>query len=167
MAFVHLHNRSQYSILDGAMRPGELINRATELDMSAIALTDTCNLYGAVEFYKAAKGAGIHPIFGSELWLWPEGVDTFDDRTPDGGWNLVFLIESPKGYQNLGALVTHAIFDGMHFRPRIDLNQLSKHKEGLIVTTWQATNPEGSKVQVAILKRALLDPQGPGSGRAR
>jgi hypothetical protein len=81
MGFVHLHNRSQYSILDGAMRPGELVNRVTELEMGAVALTDTCNLYGAVEFYKAAKGAGVHPVFGSELWLWPEGIDKFDDRT--------------------------------------------------------------------------------------
>jgi len=143
MAFVHLHNRSQYSILDGAMRPEEIVNRATELDMSAIALTDTCNLYGAVEFYKAAKSAGVHPIFGSELWLWPDGVDTFNDRTPDGGWNLVFLIESHQGYQNLCALVTHAIFDGMHFRPRIDLQQLSSYKEGLIVLTGGIHGPMG------------------------
>ena len=143
MGFVHLHNRSQYSILDGAMRPGELVDRVTELDMGAVALTDTCNLYGAVEFYKAAKGAGIHPVIGAELWLWPEGVEQFNDRTPDGGWNLVLLIESDVGYKNLCALVTNAIFDGMHFRPRIDLQQLAAHKEGLIVLTGGIHGPLG------------------------
>jgi DNA polymerase III subunit alpha len=143
MGFVHLHNRSQYSILDGAMRPGELVGRATELEMGAVALTDTCNLYGAVEFYKAAKSAGIHPVFGSELWVWPEGIDHFNDRTPDGGWNLVLLIESSTGYQNLCKLVTNAIFDGMHFRPRIDLDQLRAHSEGLIVLTGGIHGPLG------------------------
>jgi len=143
MAFVHLHNRSQYSILDGAMRPSEIVAQAKALDMESIALTDTCNLYGAVEFYKAAKGAGIHPVFGAELWIWPEGVDQFDDRTPDGGWNLVFLIESPQGYHNLCALVTAAIFDGMHFRPRIDLEQLKQYREGLIVLTGGIHGPLG------------------------
>lgn len=144
MPFVHLHTRSQYSILDGAMRPSEIVSRAQELDMKAVALTDTCNLYGAVEFYKAAKSKGIHPVFGSELWVWPEGVDQFDDRTPDGGWNLVILIESPVGYQNLCALVTNAIFDGMHFRPRIDLAQLDAHKDGLIVLTGGILGPLGA-----------------------
>ncbi len=143
MAFVHLHNRSQYSILDGAMRPGEIVERACELEMGAVALTDTYNLYGAVEFYKAAKGKGIHPVFGSELWVWPEGIDHFDDRTPDGGWNLVFLIESEQGYRNLCALVTGAIFDGMHFRPRIDLDQIAEHKEGLIVLSGGIHGPLG------------------------
>ncbi len=144
MAFVHLHNRSQYSILDGAMRPGELVARAKALDMHAVALTDTCNLYGAVEFYKAAKGAGIHPVFGAELWVLPEGLDRIDERTPDGGWNLVFLIESAAGYHNLCALVTEAIFDGMHYRPRIDLAQLERRREGLIVLTGGIHGPMGA-----------------------
>lgn len=166
MGFVHLHNRSQYSILDGAMRPGEIVNRATELEMGAIALTDTCNLYGAVEFYKAAKGAGVHPVFGSELWVWPQGVETFDDRTPDGGWNLVFLIESPQGYQNLCKLVTDAIFDGMHFRPRIDLEQLRAHSDGLIVLTGGIHGPLGlscrGELDTARERiQALLDIMGP------
>ena len=166
MAFVHLHNRSQYSILDGAMKPGEIVARAKALDMEAIALTDTCNLYGAVEFYKAAKGAGIHPVFGSELWIWPEGIDQFDDRTPDGGWNLVFLIESAKGYHNLCALVTAAIFDGMHFRPRIDLEQLKKHHEGLIVLTGGFHGPLGMSCRddldtARARIRQLLDILGP------
>ena len=143
MPFVHLHNRSQYSILDGAMRPGDIVNRAQELSMPAVALTDTCNLYGAVEFYKAAKSKGIHPVFGSELWVWPEGVGNFNDRTPDGGWNLVLLIASEEGYKNLCALVTRAIFDGMHFRPRIDLNQLEQHREGLIALTGGIHGPLG------------------------
>ena len=158
MAFVHLHNRSQYSILDGAMRPGEIVERAMELNMGAIALTDTCNLYGAVEFYKAAKDKDIHPVFGSELWVWPEGIDQFDDRTPDGGWNLVLLIESPEGYKNLCALVTSAIFDGMHYRPRIDLAQLEAHKEGLIVLSGGIHGPLGTSCRddIAVARERVV-----------
>ena len=69
--FVHLVNRSQYSLLDGAMGPGELAERAAQLGMKAVGLTDTCNLYGAFEFYKAAKDAKIDPVVGSTLWISP------------------------------------------------------------------------------------------------
>ena len=85
MAFVHLHNRTQFSLLDGAMRPGELVSRAAELQMGAVAITDTANLYGAVEFYKAARAAEVRPILGAELWLWPEGIAQLDPRGVDGG----------------------------------------------------------------------------------
>lgn len=143
MAFVHLHNRTQFSLLDGAMRPKELVGRASELNMGAVAVTDTCNLYGAVEFYKAAKAADIRPILGAELWLWPEGITSLDPRAPDGGWQIVLLVENPTGYKNLCALLTNAIFDGMHYRPRIDLTQLSTHSEGLIGLTSGLNGPLG------------------------
>jgi DNA polymerase-3 subunit alpha len=166
MGFVHLHNRSQYSILDGAMRPGELVDRATALEMGSIALTDTCNLYGAVEFFKAAKSADVHPVFGAQIWLWPEGIDTFDDRSPDGGWKLLFLIENHTGYKNLCQLITTAIFDGMHFRPRIDLALLKTHREGLIVLTGGIAGPLGSSCRGSLetareCTQTLLDIMGP------
>ena len=144
MAFVHLHNRSQYSLLDGAMAPAELAERAGELEMPAVALTDTCNLYGAWEFFKGCKGAGVQPVFGASVWMWPPGLDQRDPRGPDGGWNLVFLIEGGEdarvsdgtvGFRNLNQLLTRAIFDGMHYRPRIDWELLARHHEGLLCLT--------------------------------
>ncbi|MEC7987071.1 MAG: DNA polymerase III subunit alpha [Myxococcota bacterium] len=135
MSYVHLHNRTQYSLLDGAMSPKALISRAKELEMPAVAITDTCNLYCAVELYKGTKGSGTKGILGSEIWLWPKGLDTIKPETQDGGWNLVFLVENEKGYQNLCFLITQAIFHGMHYRPRIDYSLLEAHKDGLIVLT--------------------------------
>jgi DNA polymerase-3 subunit alpha len=144
MAFVHLHNRTQFSILDGAMRPAELAGRAAELQMGAVAVTDSCNLYGAVEFYEAAMAADIRPILGAELWLWPEGLEHLDPRAQDGGWQVVLLVENRAGYQNLCALLTDAIFDGMHYRPRADLKKLSAHSEGLIAMTSGLNGPLGT-----------------------
>ncbi|MEL6341582.1 MAG: DNA polymerase III subunit alpha [Myxococcota bacterium] len=141
MAFVHLHNRTQYSILDGAVSPAELCGRAAELEMPAVAMTDTCNLYGGVELYKYAKKKGIKAIYGAEIWMWPPGLETLRAEQPDAGWNLVFLIENRTGYQNLCQLITTAIFDGMHYRPRIDYALLDKHKEGLMVLTNGLNGP--------------------------
>ena len=144
MPFVHLHNRSQYSLLDGAWSPSALAARAAELEMPAVALTDTCNLYGAYEFYKAAKGAGVQPVFGSTIWMWPPGLENLQPSDPDHGWNLLLLIKGGEaarlsdayvGYRNLCALITTAIFDGMHYRPRLDWRLLEQHREGLIALT--------------------------------
>ena len=144
MAFVHLNVQSQYSLLDGAASPGALASRAEELGMPGLALTDTCNMYGSVEFYKALKKSGTRPITGSKLWVWPEGLATLDPRRPDGGWELVLLIEGGEeavfqdqwvGYRNLSRLITDAIFEGMHYRPRVDLEMLRTHSEGLICLT--------------------------------
>ena len=156
MPFVHLHNSSQYSLLDGAMSPGELAGEAAKQGASAVALTDSCNLYGALEFYKAAKGAGIQPVFGATIWLWPPGLKTIEDRAPDGGFQIVLLIEGGPngrvqdgtiGYRNLSQLITTAIFDGMHYRPRIDWELLERHREGLICLTSGVLGPLGAAVR--------------------
>jgi len=150
MSFVHLYNQTQFSLLDGAMRPDDLANRAAELEMGAIALTDTCNMYGAVAFHKAAKKAGVQPIYGSTIWVWPDGLDDIHHRKPDGGFHLGLLIEGGEdaptkdpwiGYRNLCQLITSAIFDGMHYRPRIDWAMLEAHKQGLIVMTRGLNGP--------------------------
>ncbi len=145
MAFVHLSNRSQYSILDGAMSPKELAKRAGELEMPACALTDTNNLYGAYEFLDAAKGAGVKPIHGATLWVMPDGLATIGPRTPDIGFHVTLLLEGggsdgftdqrTPGYRNLARLVTTGIFEGMHYRPRVDFALLRAHSEGLICLT--------------------------------
>src|SRR6185436_7107681 len=157
MGFVHLHARTQYSLLDGAMHPDELCARVAELGMKSVGVTDTCNLYGAVELYKAAKAVKVHPVFGAEIWVWPEGVDKIGPNTPDGGWNLVLLIEDRKGYENLCALITTAIFQGMHYRPRIDLDLLARHQEGLVVLTGGVHGPlgRGTRADVERLANVL------------
>ena len=86
MAFVHLHCRTQYSLLDGATDPKALAGAAAKLEQQACAITDTCNLYGAVGFFGAAKGKGVQPILGAEIWLWPPGLDKRDPHGPDGGF---------------------------------------------------------------------------------
>ncbi|MFH1466392.1 MAG: DNA polymerase III subunit alpha [Pseudomonadota bacterium] len=143
MAFAHLHVHSQYTLLDGAFAPGDAVARAAALGQPAMALTDRCNLYGAVEFYKAAKGAGIHAIIGSELTVQPEGIAYKDPKGLLGGWSLVLLVEDEQGYRNLSSLITRAIFDGMHHRPRVDLALLHKHREGLIALTSGVKGPIG------------------------
>jgi DNA polymerase-3 subunit alpha len=152
MAFVHLHNRSQYSLLDGAIAPKAVATRAAELGQSAIALTDTCNLYGAFEFWKSAKGCDVQAILGTSIWMWPPGLEHLRPDDPDTGWDILLLIEggadgpanqTSPGYKNLCALVTKAIFEGMHYRPRIDFSLLADHSEGLICLTSGLTGPIG------------------------
>jgi len=156
MGFVHLSARSQYSLLDGAMSPKALANRTAELGHPAVALTDTCNFYGAFECYKTAKGAGLDFVLGTTIWIWPPGLDQLDPRQPDGGFHITLLIEGGPdgapanqknaGYINLCALITRAIFDGMHYRPRIDYDLLKAHSEGLVCLTGGLNGPMGEAV---------------------
>jgi DNA polymerase-3 subunit alpha len=134
MGFVHLHVHSQLSLLDGTMDPGKLGGVAQALGMDAIALTDTSNLFGGVTFYKGCKAAGVKAILGAELHVQPEGVDHHPEP-PRGTWQIVALVEDQVGYRNLCALITAAIFDGTWYRPRVDLQQLAAHREGLLFLT--------------------------------
>jgi DNA polymerase-3 subunit alpha len=92
--------------------------------MANLALTDTCNLYGAVDFYKNCKDKGVHPVFGAELWVDPRGIGLREGGL-DAAYQLVLLVEDQAGYENLCAIVTRAIFDGIYYRPRIDLEILA------------------------------------------
>ncbi len=141
MAFVHLHVHSQYTLLDGAIRPAQLVARVKELGQPAVAITDRANMFGAVEFFKAANAAGIHPVLGAEIALQPQGLAHRDPGGAHGGYNLVFLVENKQGYQNLCRLITRAIFDGMYYRPRIDLDLLRQHHEGLLVLAGGLKGP--------------------------
>ncbi len=167
MAFAHLHVHSQFTLLDGAVAPKAIVAKAAELEQSAIALTDRCNLYGAVEFFKAAKGKGLRPVIGAEISVQPEGIDHKDPKGLLGGWSLVLLCEDEAGYHNLCHLITAAIFDGMHYRPRIDLELLRKHHGGLIALTSGLKGPVGRAVTQDHPERAreslatLLDIFGP------
>jgi DNA polymerase-3 subunit alpha len=133
MSFAHLHVHSQFTLLNGVPSPKDLTKAAKRLGMESLALTDTCNLYGAVTFYKACKDVGIHPVFGAELWLDPRGIAAREGLA--GSYQVVLLVEDDTGYKNLCALITRAIFDGIHFRPRIDLELLRAHHQGLMCLT--------------------------------
>lgn len=134
MAFAHLHVHSQFSVLNGVPSPKKLVAAAVAAGMDALALTDTQNLYGAVELYKACKEKKIHPVFGAEMWIDPRGIACREGRL-DPAYSVVLLVEDDVGYRNLCALVTRAIFDGLYFRPRIDPDLLRAHHGGLICLT--------------------------------
>jgi DNA polymerase-3 subunit alpha len=133
-SFVHLHTHSEYSLLDGLSRVSDLVSRAKELGMPAIALTDHGALYGAVDFYVAANQAGIKPILGVETYVARTNRFERDPRLEGHGkpFHLVLLAKSFTGYRNLVALVTTAHLDGYYYRPRMDKEILRQHSEGLI-----------------------------------
>jgi DNA polymerase-3 subunit alpha len=135
MSFVHLHVHSEYSLLDGLGKIPHLIARAKELGMPALALTDHGVLFGVVDFYLAAKAAGIHPIIGMEAYLAPRGMKDKEARADRDPPHLVLLAESDSGYRNLLRIATAAQLEGFYYKPRIDREYLSAHSEGLICTS--------------------------------
>lgn len=130
--FVHLHNHTAYSLLDGASKLDTLIERALELNMPALAITDHGVMYGVVDFYKACKKAGIQPVIGCEVYVAPHS--RFDKKSgiDDSPYHLVLLVENETGYHNLTKLVSEASLNGFYYKPRIDRELLSAHHEGLI-----------------------------------
>lgn len=132
MDFTHLHVHSEYSLLDGACRTTQLIKRAKELGMGALALTDHGNLYGAIEFYTKAKEAGIKPILGYETYVAPTSRLNKDPKQKETLYHLTLLAKDTTGYQNLLKLSTDAYLEGFYYKPRVDKELLSKHSQGLI-----------------------------------
>jgi len=132
MKFIHLHVHSHYSLLDGLSKIDELVDRAKELDMDAIALTDHGAMYGAIEFYKKAREAGIKPIIGMEAYIAPEGYLNKRAGVDDKQYHLTLLAKNNIGYKNLIRLNTIGHLDGFYYKPRIDREILAEHAEGLI-----------------------------------
>ncbi len=130
--FTHLHVHSHYSLLDGLAKPDELVSRAKELGMTAIALTDHGNMYGAIEFYKKAKKAGIKPILGVEAYVAPNGLENKRPKVDETRYHLVLLVKNNTGWKNLLKLVTHSYLEGFYYKPRIDKPLLEKYHEGLV-----------------------------------
>ncbi|MDY0169988.1 MAG: DNA polymerase III subunit alpha [Thermoguttaceae bacterium] len=132
-AFTHLHCHSHYSLLDGAGTIARLLDRAGELGMTALALTDHGNLHGAVEFYRAAKERGINPIIGYEAYIAPQSRLQKDaSGMKDASFHLTLLARNQTGVRNLLKLASAAFTEGFYFRPRIDKEILEAHNEGLI-----------------------------------
>ncbi|MBS7527047.1 DNA polymerase III subunit alpha [Fusibacter paucivorans] len=129
--FVHLHLHTEYSLLDGFARMDMLFDRVKELGMQAVAITDHGVMFGVVDFYKAAKKAGVKPIIGCEVYVAPNS--RFDKVVSEkNAGHLVLLVKNEIGYQNLIKLVSQGFTEGYYYRPRIDYPLLAKHSEGLI-----------------------------------
>ena len=141
MSFVHLHVHSEYSLLDGACRIRDMMDRVKELGQTAIALTDHGVMYGCIDFYKAAKSAGIKPIIGCEVYLARRGMDDKVHGIDNERYHLVLLCENRKGYENLCLLVSEAHSRGFYGKPRVDLDLLKQHHEGLIALSACLAGP--------------------------
>ena len=150
-SFVHLHLHSQYSLLDGSIKFDELIERAKEISMPAVAVTDHGNLFGAYEFFEKAKSRGVKPIIGCELYVTP----TLKlDKPSDGkNYHLTALCMNEEGYSNLSRLVTRGYFEGFYRRPRVDHEMLAEHNKGLIILSGCMS----SELSQAIFKKDLKD----------
>ncbi|MFB3065945.1 MAG: DNA polymerase III subunit alpha, partial [Planctomycetota bacterium] len=130
--FVHLHGHSTYSLLDGACRIPQLVQRAADQGCPALAVTDHGNLFGAIEFYKAARKRGVKPILGFEAYVAP--LSRFDrERNPVAAWHLTLLARNNAGWHNLIKLSSAGYLEGFYYVPRIDRELLTRHSEGLVV----------------------------------
>ncbi|MBQ2920926.1 MAG: DNA polymerase III subunit alpha [Oscillospiraceae bacterium] len=132
MSFVHLHVHSEYSLLDGACRISGMMDRVRELGQTAIAITDHGVMYGCIDFYKAAKAAGVKPIIGCEVYVCPRRMSDRVHGIDNEAYHLVLLCENMTGYENLCQIVSQAHTHGFYGKPRADLELLEKYHEGLI-----------------------------------
>jgi DNA polymerase III subunit alpha len=131
--FVHLHNHTEFSLLDGASRIKAMVARAAELEMPALALTDHGVMYGAIQFYKECRSAGIRPILGFEAYVAPRGRTDRDVRADRDPYHLTLLAADAEGYRNLMALCTIGQKEGLYYKPRIDREVLAHYSRGLVV----------------------------------
>lgn len=130
--FVHLHVHTEYSLLDGAGRVGKLVERAKELGMKAIAITDHGVMYGVVDFYKKAKSNGIKPIIGCEVYVAARSMKDKDPKYDSDNYHLVLLAKNQEGYNNLTKLVSMGFTEGFYYKPRVDIEALRKYSKGLV-----------------------------------
>lgn len=135
MSFVHLHVHSHYSLLDGFCMFPKLIQRAKEMGMPAVALTDHGTMFGVVEFYNACKKEGIHPVIGLEGYITSRRMDQRDPQKDKRANHILLLAENMAGYQNLLKIASAAQLEGFYYHPRIDHEYLAEHAEGLICTS--------------------------------
>ena len=135
MSFVHLHVHTEFSLLDGACRIAGMMDRVKEIGQTAIAITDHGVMYGCIDFYKAAKAAGIKPIIGCEVYVARRRMEDRVHGIDNDPYHLVLLCENRKGYENLCMLVSEAFTKGFYGKPRVDLALLETYHEGLIATS--------------------------------
>jgi len=152
--FVHLHNHSDYSLLDGAQSVEAMVKRAKELGMPAIALTEHGNVFSIIEFFKTAKKYDIKPIFGCEVYVTDNRFERKTKAHGGRGYNhMVLLAQNMEGYKNLTKLVSYGYLEGFYYKPRVDNELLRKYNKGLIATTACIQG----KVQQTLLKEKSYD----------
>ncbi|MHB8933785.1 MAG: PHP domain-containing protein, partial [Bellilinea sp.] len=132
MTFAHLHVHTQYSLLDGFSNIKKLVQRVKEMNMPAVAITDHGTMFGVIEFFNAAKAAGVKPIIGVEAYLAAHGMNDRDSRQDKTSSHLLLLAENDTGYRNLLKIASAAQLEGFYYFPRIDHDFLAAHSEGLI-----------------------------------
>ena len=157
MSFVHLHLHTTYSLLDGFSDIKKLMTRVKELGMPAVAVTDHGAMFGAVEFFNAARAAGVKPIIGLEAYLAARGMSDRDSRLDKHSSHMLLLAQNQVGYRNLLAIASAAQLQGFYYFPRVDHDFLAAHSEGLIAT---------SGCMAAEIPRAIMN-EGPEAARKK
>lgn len=146
--YVHLHNHTHHSVLDGLTKIPDLIQAVKDMGMDAVAITDHGTMSGAVEFYKAAKGSDIKPIIGIEAYVASRSRHDRDPQKDKARYHLTILAISKKGYQNLMILSSLANLEGMYYKPRIDRELLEKYNEGLVIMSGCASGEVGDSLRM-------------------
>jgi len=146
--YVHLHNHTHHSLLDGLTKVGELVERVKELGMESVAITDHGTMSGVVEFYKAAKAAGVRPVIGMEAYVATRSRHDRDPQKDKARYHLIILAMNDTGYKNLMMLSSKANLEGFYYKPRIDHELLEQYNEGLIVLSACASGEVGENLRV-------------------
>lgn len=152
--FVHLHNHTQYSLLDGLTKVPALMQRVKELGMNAITMTDHGLMSGAIDFYKAAKENDVNPIIGMEAYVAPRSIADKDPAYDRAAYHLTMLAMNNTGYQNLMRLSTIANLEGFYYRPRIDRQLIEKYNEGLIILSGCLQSEVGDALRAGQYEQA-------------
>ena len=155
MAFAHLHVHTEYSLLDGSNKIKEYVRRVKELGMDSAAITDHGVMYGVIDFYRAAKEAGIKPIIGCEVYVAPGS--RFDRETGGGDdryYHLVLLAENNTGYANLMKIVSRGFTEGFYYKPRVDMELLNQYHEGIIALSACLAGEVARNIQKGLVDEA-------------
>jgi DNA polymerase-3 subunit alpha len=145
--YVHLHNHTHHSLLDGLSKPDDLVGIVKDMGMESVAITDHGTMSGVIEFYKAAKGAGVKPVLGMEAYVAARSRFDRDPAKDKARYHLILLAMNETGYKNLMYLTTKANLEGMYYKPRIDHDLLESHNEGLIALSACASGEVGENLK--------------------
>ena len=130
--FVHLHLHTEYSLLDGAAKISSIADKAISDGQSAVAITDHGVMYGAVEFYTSLQEKGVKPLIGGEVYVAPRGRLFKEGKQESSGHHLILLVKNAIGYKNLCYMVSKSFIDGFYSKPRVDMELIRSHCEGLV-----------------------------------
>ena len=145
--YVHLHNHTHHSLLDGLTKVSELVKIVGDMGMEAVAITDHGTMSGTIEFYKATQDSGVRPVFGMEAYVAARSRHDRDPQKDKARYHLILLAMNDTGYRNLMKLSTTANLEGMYYKPRIDHELLEKHNEGLIALSACASGEVGEQLR--------------------